>query len=261
MQDIVLEKPCGDGERKTPDSPYLDDISQEEARSAFVRNSSNPERFGEGLRRAYVEDLEFFLASIKKWMVGKNASRIQYELEVFRQGLKKRHLDYIHANARCGNFVISDSPDHEKESRKLRIAEAKRREILDYMERKHDEVFNKYHNRPYAWLEPSGGEERRELEYKLAVLKRMHHYMLDVNAALNRAKGDWRKREEELRAMGLSEAEMEPLLLPDVRGRVGFSPEGLARSRRYIRKTEKLLMGLIASEESTGASFHGKEGA
>ena len=60
---------------------------------------------------------------------------------------------------------------------------------------------------------------------------------------------------------GAGVAAMEPLLLPDVRGRVGFSPEGLARSRRYIRKTEKLLMRLIASEESTGASFHGKEGA
>lgn len=266
MQDI--EKPCGEGAlaasgalKTSAASSYLDDISRETACSAFVRNSSDPERFGEGLRRAYAKDLEFFLASIKKWMVGENASRIPYELEAFRQGLQKRHLDYIRAKARCGAFVVPGSPGYEQESRRQRRVEAKRREILDYKVRKHDEVFTKYHNRPYAWLEPSGREERKELEHKLAMLRRIHRYMLDVNAALNRARGDWRRREEVLRAMGLSEEEREPLLTPDERGRVGFSPEGLAASRRCIRKAETLLRRWRASEENAGASFYGKEGA
>ena len=225
---------------------YINDIPQTTADLAFYWTSFSPEKRGERERQNYAATIQQFEEHLKKYLTGEDAERIPEELERFREGLKKRTLDYLNAHSNCASSFItvsSNFPVAKMENRNRR-ADAKAQEITDFVEQAKKSIKKRYYKDPHAPIKSSDPDAVERLEAKLANYKKMQETMKAANAIIRKAKGDKEKAIVGLLEIGLSEKTATNILTPDFCGRIGFPSYHLSNNLAEIKRLEKRLVSV-----------------
>lgn len=231
---------------------YIDDIPQATATHAFYWTYFSPERRGEMERQNYADAIEQFRKHLEKYLTGENAARIPEELERFRQGLKTRTLAYLHSHSSCASSVITGGSNFPvaRMMKRSRWADAKAKEMLDFVERAKKSVKRRYYNDPHAPIKSSDADAVERLEAKITSCKEMQETMKAANAIIRKAKGNKEQAIAGLIKMGLSDHTANKILTPDCCGRIGFPSYLLSNNLAEIKRLESRLLKVKRAQET-----------
>lgn len=231
---------------------YIDDIPQATATNAFYWTYFSPERRGEMERQNYADAIEQFRKYLEKYLTGENAARIPEELERFREGLKTRTLAYLHSHSNCASSVITGGSNFPvaRMMKRSRWADAKAKEMLDFVERAKKSVKRRYYNDPHAPIKSSDADAVERLEAKIASCKKMQETMKAANAVIRKAKGNKEQAIAGLIKMGLSDHTANKILTPNCCGRIGFPSYLLSNNLAEIKRLEGRLLKVKKAQET-----------
>lgn len=231
---------------------YIDDIPQATATHAFYWTYFSPERRGEMERQNYADAIEQFRKYLEKYLTGENAARIPEELERFREGLKTRTLAYLHSHSNCASSVITGGSNFPvaRMMKRSRWADAKAKEMLDFVERAKKSVKRRYYNDPHAPIKSSDADAVERLEAKITSCKEMQETMKAANAVIRKAKGNKEQAIAELIKMGLGDHTANKILTPDFCGRIGFPSYLLSNNLAEIKRLEGRLLKVKRAQET-----------
>ncbi|WP_418383993.1 hypothetical protein [Akkermansia sp.] len=231
---------------------YIDDIPQATATHAFYWTYFSPERRGEMERQNYADAIEQFRKYLEKYLTGENAARIPEELERFREGLKTRTLAYLHSHSNCASSVITGGSNFPvaRMMKRSRWADAKAKEMLDFVERAKKSVKRRYYNDPHAPIKSSDADAVERLEAKITSCKEMQETMKAANAVIRKAKGNKEQAIAGLIKMGLGDHTANKILTPDFCGRIGFPSYLLSNNLAEIKRLEGRLLKVKRAQET-----------
>lgn len=241
---------------------YINDIPQTIATNAFYWTSFSPEKRGEMERQNYANTIEQFRKHLEKYLAGENEAHIPEELERFREGLKTRTLAYLHSHSNCASSVITGPANFPvaRMQKRYRCADAKAKEIQDFVERAEKSIKRRYYKDPKAPIKSSDPDAVERLEAKIASYREWQETMKAANAIIRKAKGDKEKARAGLLKMGISEQNAAQMLTPDYCGRIGFPSWQLSNNLAEIKRLESRLVKVKKAQETAPEETETKSG-
>jgi hypothetical protein len=219
--------------------PFIDDITKEQAESAYRNISWEPDKRGESFRRDYDTGLEEFRASFITRIKEKTPERsneFQADFEQFRAKYKAMALAYLGAKGRTASAGVvgpSKFPTSSNE-KKMATEDRRRQDWQDFIV-----LARKAFEKKYFPMESPiirSGEECavERLEDKIERLERTHEKMKKANAIIRKGENV----NEKLAELGFNARTIHEITHPDFAGRTGFSFH-LTNSNAEIRRVKE----------------------
>lgn len=204
--------------------PFIDDITKEQAESAYRNISWEPEKRGESFRRDYANGLEefynSFITRIRK-NVPEREKEFNEDFKQFREKYRALALAYLSAKGRTASAGVvgpSKFPTASNE-KKMATEDRRRQEWQDFilLARK---AFEKKYFPSESKVIRSGEECAVErLEDKLERLEKYHEKMKKANSIIRKGENV----SEKLAELGFDARTIHEITHPDFAGRTGFS--------------------------------------
>lgn len=215
------------------------------ARQSFYNTSHFPEKRGDQVIADYSKELDEDIAHITNLATtDESKAKLEETLSRYKQKYESLLSAWLHSHSNVASSFITGPANFPTERNRKRG---------EWADNKYNE-FREWRKKALKAIERDLKEPVDELAMnrkKLENEKALHHIMVEANKIIRKNIPEVEKTDK-LKELGLSDADVRKLFMPDYMGRIGYPSFALTNSSARIKQYEKRVAELESKEQAKG---------
>lgn len=222
---------------------------------AHYGTSMSPNRRADGVVQEYQEHMQAVEEEFGKWRTDDNATALDADLDAYRDRYDILHNTYLHSHSNVVSAWIAGSSNFpvERMRKRSQWADNHCTRWLEFSKKRLDQLRRKYDPRRIACAPISSDDPEAiiKLQAKIEQAEWLQELMKTANKVVRKKEKNEVEQRVDLLSLGLTEVQVQELLVPDFRGKIGFAAYQLSNNNANIRRMKQRVEQLERAAQDT----------